>query len=343
MPPPSLLLHYSTSPARKKSSVLFLLQVLVLVLFNNFSSSFVIPTHLAGTSSSCSCSSGTSYHRRNQCDYDSFRSALVFDTQLFAKKSKSRSKNKSKNKKSKKNKKDKNNNNDNDNRDDQFFSATTISASAAPQLAGIVEDNRHEQFFYQPSIRQQLYQLVQQYSRPVLLCNPSLALEASKHKHKQRNNKNNINNNNNKNNADQDFLLLDIDTRFEQHVGSNHYQYFDVTEPSWIAQHYDYDAVFIDPPFANVTPQQLVDCVKLMGGNSPDRLARADVYVGYNAQRQDELLTAFRRGLPEEAPTMHRLWKLEYQSPVIQHGRMKDSIYLFGPDRYCSRPDDDNE
>ena len=50
----------------------------------------------------------------------------------------------------------------------------------------------------------------------------------------------------------------------------------------------DYDAVFLDPPFANVTPLELASAVAALCG---DR--KVPLFVGYNLQRGAELVDAF--------------------------------------------------
>ena len=50
----------------------------------------------------------------------------------------------------------------------------------------------------------------------------------------------------------------------------------------------DYDAVFLDPPFANVTPAELAEAVAALCG---DR--QVPLFVGYNLQRGAELVDAF--------------------------------------------------
>ena len=45
-------------------------------------------------------------------------------------------------------------------------------------LAGVIEDHRYEQFFYDDATAKQLYQIVDLYERPLLMCNPTLAVIA---------------------------------------------------------------------------------------------------------------------------------------------------------------------
>ena len=169
-------------------------------------------------------------------------------------------------------------------------------------LSGVLEDHNYEQFFYTLQSTQQIYQFVTQYSHPLLMCNPSLAVLAEDDSTKPN------------------YLLLDRDKRFEF---LSEFQEFDIIQPSLVRYGYPYDAVFIDPPFANVTPDQLVQCLRLMA-TTEERL-QIDVYVAYNSRREDQLLSAFGT-LP--CPPLQRLWPLQYRS--VRDG-MQHNIFLYGP------------
>lgn len=177
------------------------------------------------------------------------------------------------------------------------FKSTSCATQRPPAtLEGVIEDHRHEQFFYDEGTANQLYQLVDLYERPLLLCNPTLAVIAEK---KQR-----------------PYLLLDRDARFDFLSG---YRPFSLTEPYLITD-YDYDAVFIDPPFANVTPEQVARCLDLMGAD------RVPLYVAYNSRREEALLRAMNA---LDCPNLERKWRLGYREGVSMD--TQDSIWLYGP------------
>ena len=163
-------------------------------------------------------------------------------------------------------------------------------------LAGIEEDHRFEQFFYSDEAANQIYQVVDLYDRPLLLCNPTLAVMAEK--------------------KTKTYKLLDRDTRFNFLDG---FQEFSLTEPHLITD-YDFDAVFIDPPFANVTPDQVARCLKLMGVNE------VPLWVAYNSRREEKLLEALNK---LDCPDLEAKWQLSYKEGVSSN--TQDSIWLYGP------------
>lgn len=180
-------------------------------------------------------------------------------------------------------------------------SVSTATQRSPASMAGIVEDHRYEQFFYDEQTCRQIYQLVDQYEQPLLLCNPSLAVLAQ-----QKN---------------RPYLLLDRDERLDF---LDHYQRFSLTEP-YLITNYKYDAVFVDPPFANVTPQQLAQCLSLM---APDReRATTPLFVAYNSRREEALLQALHEQL--DCPRLGRLFSLGYREGVKD--TTQDTIWLYGP------------
>lgn len=198
-------------------------------------------------------------------------------------------------------------------------------------LAGVVEDHRYEQFFYDDATARQLYQIVDAYERPLLLCNPTLAVLAEE--------------------EGREYRLLDRDTRFDFLGG---YERFSLTEPH-IIRDYDFDAVFVDPPFANVTPDQVARCLRLLGveksrpspapsnrdgddgsegggggGDSDGDAAASGVplWVAYNSRREEKLLEAMNSlDCPDLAPK----WRLSYKEGVSDD--TQGSIWLYGPER----------
>lgn len=178
---------------------------------------------------------------------------------------------------------------------DDRSSVATMNKPA--QLAGVVEDHRYEQFFYDESTAKQLYQLVKLYERPLLMCNPTLAVLAER--------------------DDQEYKLLDRDTRFDFLDG---YEEFSLTEPHLIKD-YDFDSVFIDPPFANVTPEQVAKCLRLIAAD------RCPLWVAYNSRREEQLLDALNE---LDCPDLVPKWKLSYKEGVSDS--TQDAIWLYGPE-----------
>jgi 16S rRNA G966 N2-methylase RsmD len=164
------------------------------------------------------------------------------------------------------------------------------------ELAGVVEDHRYEQFFYDESTAKQLYQIVQLYERPLLMCNPTLALLADR--------------------DNQQYKLLDRDTRFDFLEG---YEEFSLTEPHLIKD-YQFDSVFIDPPFANVTPDQVAKCLRLIAADG------CRLWVAYNSKREEQLLSALNE---LDCPDLVPKWKLSYKEGVSES--TQDAIWLYGP------------
>ena len=182
--------------------------------------------------------------------------------------------------------------------DHQEESTVSSATQRKPaMLAGISEDHRYEQFFYDEGTTQQLYQLVDMYERPLLLCNPSLAVMAERYS--------------------KPYLLLDRDTRFDFLSG---YRPFSLMEP-YLITNFDFDAVFIDPPFANVTPEQVARCLRLMGAD------KVPLFVAYNSRREEALLNAMNA---LDGPNLERKWSLSYREGVSLD--TQDSIWLYGPE-----------
>lgn len=177
--------------------------------------------------------------------------------------------------------------------------ATNIPAA---DLAGVSEDHRFEQFFYDESSTRRLLKVATSFERPLLVCNPSLAVAAEER-------------------GDVDYLLLDRDERFDFLKG---YRRFDLAAPHLAPPSFRYDAVFVDPPYANVTPAGLARCLAAV---APDAArARVPVYVGYNSEREDELVSAFREHYA--GPPLERKWRLRYRTVPAE---TEEKIWLYGP------------
>lgn len=85
-----------------------------------------------------------------------------------------------------------------------------------------------------------------------------------------------------------DYLLLDRDERFA--ALGDRYRPFDLRAPERQAD-FDFDAIFLDPPFANVMLEELATATRvLLDGRDP---AETPLYVGYNLKRAHEVEGAF--------------------------------------------------
>ena len=143
--------------------------------------------------------------------------------------------------------------------------ATDITpAAVVANGVPIPEDHRFEQFFYDAPTSSKMMRLVRRFEKPLLVCVPSIAAKLDS--------------------SGEDYLLLDRDERFS--TLGRHYEPFDLRSPKSVA--YAFDALFLDPPFANVTPAELAEAVAELCG---DR--QVPLFVGYNLQRGAELVDAF--------------------------------------------------
>ena len=259
--------------------------LLLTLLFRAASAAFIPP---AGAHQ------GRSYYQEVINHSSCARRINTSDSVLHAKRKQSASPKK----KSKKGVKGSGNNNDNESTANNGDSPTSEAANRPmANLAGVSEEHNYEQFFYSENSTKKIYQLVKSYSTPLLLCNPSLAVMADE--------------------DGIDYLLLDRDKRFKF---LKRFKEFSLTEPFLITS-FAYDSIFIDPPFANVTPSQLVRCMKLTG--KKERLS-APIFIAYNSKREEELIAAFDE-LP--CPPLTRLWRLDYRS--VREEDM--NICLYGP------------
>ena len=105
--------------------------------------------------------------------------------------------------------------------------AGPASALEPATLAGVLEDHHYEQFFFDEPTCDALLALMARHERPLLLCTPSLAVAAER--------------------RGQRYLLLDRDERFGF---LRSFRAFDLDSPSPLDE--AFDAVFCDPPFANI-------------------------------------------------------------------------------------------
>ena len=154
-------------------------------------------------------------------------------------------------------------------------------------LAGVVEDHRLEQFYWDEPTRARLLKRLGEYRAPLLVGTPSLAVDAE--------------------NAGLPYLLLDVDERFAFLPGFRRYDLFDNAE----TPEFDCDAILCDPPFANFELDQLRTALtRLVGAASLAGKLRwrgePDLFIAYNAKREEALLRAF--------PSLRKVEQLGYLS-----------------------------
>jgi len=138
-----------------------------------------------------------------------------------------------------------------------------VPAAVVANGVPIAEDHRFEQFFYDAATSAKMMRLVRRFEKPLLVCVPSIAAKLDA--------------------AGADYLLLDLDERF---ATLKSFEPFDLRQPKRVE--YAFDALFLDPPFANVTPEELATAVAALCGSR-----NVPIFVGYNLQRADELVEAF--------------------------------------------------
>jgi hypothetical protein len=179
--------------------------------------------------------------------------------------------------------------------------AATILTPAS--VAGVEEDHRFEQFFYcDKTVKRITDSFVSLYTRPLFLCNPSLAVAAQS--------------------RDMEYLLLDRDDRWKTVLPKGKYKRFELKQPRLIGASFDYDAVFCDPPFANVDLRALRIVIDLLAFTETQR--RAPLYLAFLSDREDEVFRAFN---PE--------YDLERKPPALGYRSVKAEtqarIFLYGP------------
>ena len=155
-------------------------------------------------------------------------------------------------------------------------------------LAGVVEDHRLEQFYWDEPTRARLLDRLGEYRAPLLVGTPSLAVDAE-------------------NAGLTTYTLLDVDERFAFLPGFRRYDLFDDAE----TPEFDCDAIFCDPPFANFELDQLKAALtRLVGAASLAGNLRwrgePDLFMAYNAKREEELLQTF--------PSLRKVEQLGYLS-----------------------------
>ena len=185
-------------------------------------------------------------------------------------------------------------------RGDDTGAATALTPAS---VAGVEEDHRFEQFFYcDKTVKRITDSFVALYARPLFLCNPSLAVAAQS--------------------RDMEYLLLDRDDRWNTVLPKGKYKRFELKQPRLIGASFDYDAVFCDPPFANVDLRALRNVIDLLAFTETQR--RAPLYLAFLSDREDEVFRAFN---PE--------YDLERKPPALGYRSVKAEtqarIFLYGP------------
>lgn len=160
----------------------------------------------------------------------------------------------------------------------------------------VEENHALEQFFYDDETLRRLMTVAKRYERPLFMCNPSLASAWER-------------------DVGTEYLLLDCDLRFKKVL--KHFRAFDLRRPFQVR--FKYDVVFVDPPFANVSPQEVKRAVDLIAVDESQK--SAPVYIAYNSDREEALLDAF-----DASARMGRA--LGYKSVKED---MQARIFLYGP------------
>ena len=209
--------------------------------------------------------------------------------------------------------------------------AQPATALTPAVLAGIDEDHAYEQYFFDDATRKRLLALVSQFSRPLLLCTPSLAVAIEDAAAADGS-------------PPPPYLLLDRDERFSFLSG---YRPFNLDRPDADAARFDAaddavesdaggldvaaphssaDMVFCDPPFSNFPLASLRAVVdRLVGDEVP-------VFLAYNGRREEELRTAFE-GRGQQADPVQKLGD-EPLGYLSVKPKTANQIFLFGPAAY---------
>lgn len=173
-------------------------------------------------------------------------------------------------------------------------SATELDPAS---LVGVEENHNLEQFFYDDATTKRLLTIARRYERPVFMCNPSLAAAWERE-------------------VGTEYVLLDCDVRFKKLLKG--FKAFNLRGPFFLLR-FDYDVVFCDPPFANVSPAQVKTAIDMIAGTEKQKAA--DVYLAYNSDREEALLESFTH--------LARMGRaLGYKS--VKEG-MQEKIHLYGP------------
>eukprot|EP00241_Pyramimonas_parkeae_P009530 CAMPEP_0114265006 /NCGR_PEP_ID=MMETSP0058-20121206/23612_1 /TAXON_ID=36894 /ORGANISM="Pyramimonas parkeae, CCMP726" /LENGTH=117 /DNA_ID=CAMNT_0001381923 /DNA_START=1 /DNA_END=354 /DNA_ORIENTATION=- len=113
-----------------------------------------------------------------------------------------------------------------------------------------------------------------------------------------------------------DYLLLDRDLRFKF---LKSFRAFELTSP--FVLRFPYDAIFVDPPFSNITLEQLHKTIRSIAGTQ-DQLD-APVFLVFNGDREEQIKKVFKE------------YNLQRKYPALRYRSVKDDmqdkIFLFAP------------
>ena len=97
---------------------------------------------------------------------------------------------------------------------------------------------------------------------------------------------------------------------------------FELTSPFLVK--FQYDAIFVDPPFSNITLPQLRKTIRSMA--STQEQLDAPLFLVFNADREDEIMAVFKE------------YNLQRKYPALRYRSVKEEmqnkIFLFAPKGY---------
>ena len=199
-----------------------------------------------------------------------------------------------------------------------FTPPSPLSRSRATQ--GIEEDHAHEQFFYDDATTERLVRFAKQYERPLFLCTPSLAAAAARMTAASSSGSGSSRGGD-RGGGFSDYLLLDRDARWEKKLPKGKFRRFDLASPRRIGTRFSYDAVFCDPPFANVALRDLRRTIDLLATDDAQRAA--PLWLCFVADREADVMDAFEG------------YELERKPPALGYRSVKrktqERIFLYGP------------
>lgn len=154
----------------------------------------------------------------------------------------------------------------------------------------IEEDHRHEQFFFDSLTTARICRMAMRFEKPALVGMPSVAVAFDQ--------------------IGRDCLFLDRDDRFAKLL--NTFVHYDLHRPRPLLDT-DVDAIFADPPFANVSPTEFASALQLI---APRPLP---LFVCYPMKRHAQLAAAIG---------VHNLTHIE---PALGYatGHMPNKVALF--------------
>ena len=128
------------------------------------------------------------------------------------------------------------------------------------------ELHKNEQYFFDKNTLEHLAEFLSQWSSPCCLCAPMLGKRLSE--------------------LGVNVTVLDIDERFKNVEG---FRNFDIYRPEWIGQ--EFDVIFCDPPFFNVSLSQLFNAIRMLSRNDFSQ----PILVAYLARRANAIIGTFSR------------------------------------------------